>query len=94
METIIYIFWLEGSANIVQIKSSDFQNMKHAICTLPSEETIYRDWLYAMNSSNNVYTATPAMKQVPIRVNCKGGKRSDGLVFLVIAFHAISCAWK
>lgn len=69
-----HLFWLGGSESIVQIKLSDFQNMRHAICTLPSEETMYVDWLCTMNSSNSIYTAFPAMKQIVIKKKLQRGK--------------------
>lgn len=62
-----HLFWLGGSESIVQSKSSDSRNMRHAICTLPSEETIYVGWLCTMNDSNSIYAAFPAMKQMVIK---------------------------
>lgn len=76
METLIYIYTIFSDWTGLQTlyKLSDFQRMRHAICTLPSEETMYVVLLYAVNSSNNIYIASPAIKQVLIKANCKGGK--------------------
>lgn len=95
METIIYICTTFSDWKDLQAlyKLSKWFS-EHAICTLSSQETLYVDWLYARNSSNNIYTASLAMKQVLIKVNCKEEKWSNGLVFFIIAFHTISYAWK
>lgn len=96
METVIYIYTIFSDWKDLQTlyKLSDFQKMRHAICTLPSGETIYADLLDAVNSNNNIYTASPAIKQVLIKANREGEKCSSGLVFFIIAFHTTSYAWK